>query len=253
MSREEADLWRAWSERRDERAFETLVTPHLGFAAGFARRLGCGDADAADVVQRSLASLATETRDKPARVGVRAWLGRSVRSESRMLFRARRRREAHEARAARRPDAAGNPVDARDEVEALLAALDDDDRRAVELRYLYDLDYREIGHVLGRSPLACRLRVHRAVSALRRRLGSHAVMLVAALPHRAGDASSVSVPAAVSAAPAGANLWIGGLAMGTAMKVGGVAAGLGLVAWLGWTALGPSGSGSRDVARAGDG
>jgi hypothetical protein len=171
---------------------------------------------------------------------MRAWLGRSVLSESRMLFRAQRRREAHEAQALRREEPPCGAEAAREEVEALLATLDEEARRAVELRFLYDLDYREIGHVLGKSATACRIRVHRAVSTLRRRLGAHAAMLVAGLPHRVGD-TSVSVPGAVASAPAVvAPIAVGGLAMAVVFKVAGVAAGAAVAGWLGWAALRPA-------------
>ena len=92
MQDSEAVLWRSWRERRDEHAFAALVRPHVEFATAFARRMGCRPADADDVVQRSLVALARETRDKPARVGIRAWLGRSVLHEALTSFRAQRRR-----------------------------------------------------------------------------------------------------------------------------------------------------------------
>ncbi|MCZ6787662.1 MAG: HEAT repeat domain-containing protein, partial [Planctomycetota bacterium] len=48
----------------------------------------------------------------------------------------------------------------------------DTERRAIVLRYLHDLDYAEMARALGASPLACRLRVHRALTRLRGRLGA---------------------------------------------------------------------------------
>lgn len=245
MSDVDASLWRAWRDRKDAGAFERLVRPHLEFATAFARRLGLGLDDADEVVQRSLVRLASESREKPVRVGVRAWLGRDVLTETRMLVRARSRRERHEAMAPPREEGGTEAVDARDAVEAALRDLDEDARRAVELRFLHDLEYREVAFVLGRSPLACRLLVHRAIARLRKRFGRSAPLLVAALP-RGADAAAVAriadvVPAAAEAAAAsgiGASV-AGGLAMATAWKVGGMAAGIALLAWLGWSALGP--------------
>jgi RNA polymerase sigma factor (sigma-70 family) len=187
MPDSDARLWRSWRDGADGEAFALLVRPHLGFAQRLARQAGCGAADADDVVQRSLVRLATERRDKPMVVGVRAWIGRNVLSESQMLFRARRRREAHEGRAPsmRAPRAEpSDPVSARDDVEAALRTLDADDRRVVELRYLHDRGYREIAFVEGGTVIGCRLRVHRAMKRLRKTLGGNAALAVAALPTR---------------------------------------------------------------------
>jgi hypothetical protein len=117
-------LWRSWRERSDGDAFGSLVRPHVEFATRLARRTGLAAADAEDVVQRSLIRLAAEPTDKPARVGLRAWIGRSVVNETRMFFRARRRRAEHEANALRQADAASDPVEARDEVDRALSELD---------------------------------------------------------------------------------------------------------------------------------
>ncbi len=236
MSPAETSLWRSWRERRDGRAFEALVTPHVGFATAFAQRLGCRGADVDDVVQRALVSLATDARDKAATVGVRAWLGRSVLQEVRMAGRAAARRTRHERDAAQstmRDDARPvDPLEVRDDVAHALAALDPDDRHLVELRFLHDLEYREVAFVTGRSALACRLRVHRALGALRRTLGKAAPLLVAsiALPALAPSAHAM-VPKALAASGAGAGAagWIGGgLVMGTSGKLA-VAMGLALL------------------------
>lgn len=185
MTETEASLWVAWRDHRDGSAFEALVRPHLAFASSFARRLGCSEPDADEVVQRSLIDLSEERRDKPLQVGLRAWMGRLVVSQARMLFRARRRRESHEARARvseEAPAAQASALEGHEELERALEGLDPVSRQAVELRFLFDMEYREVGHVLGTSALACRLRVHRALGRMRERLGSRAVLMVGLLP-----------------------------------------------------------------------
>lgn len=47
-----------------------------------------------------------------------------------------------------------------------LAALPEKQRRAVELRSINELPYAEVARILGCTPLAARLRVHRALTAL---------------------------------------------------------------------------------------
>ncbi|MFO0931829.1 MAG: sigma factor-like helix-turn-helix DNA-binding protein [Planctomycetota bacterium] len=227
MTPADTALWTSWRERRDGRAFEALVAPHLGFAAAFAHRLGCRGADVDDVVQRALVALASDRDGKAARVGVRAWLGRGVLQETRMAARAARRRAAHEhgAAALRAGDArpAPPPVEVRDDVERALAALAPDDRQLVELRFLHDLEYREVAFVAGRSALACRLRVHRALTRLRATLGKAAPLVVAsiALPALAPSAQA-AVPAAIAAADGAGPVagWVGGgWVMGTSGKL----------------------------------
>ena len=95
----ETRLWQDWRRRHDEGAFEALVRQHLRFLQDFARRAGCQAADADDAVQSTLVALATQNGNKPVQVGLRAWLGRSLRSHIGMLFRSRRRRRRHEERA----------------------------------------------------------------------------------------------------------------------------------------------------------
>ena len=142
----EADqkLWHAWRKRRDEHAFETLVRPHLVFATDFARRLGCDAADADDLVQQALSRLAAERSGRPLQVGLRAWLGRSLVLQVKMLRRARSRRAKYER--AVRPSARDlhEDLESREEVEALLRDLPEQQRDAVILRYLHDMDYEDI-------------------------------------------------------------------------------------------------------------
>jgi RNA polymerase sigma factor (sigma-70 family) len=178
------ELWTNWTLRRDERSFEALVRPELPHALGFAHRLGCNAADAEDAVQDALARLVAVRDDSPTTLGLRAWLCREVHTRARTRLRSERRRRTREAATA--VAEASAPADGalavREEVERALAGLDDDERVAVSLRYLHDLDYREMAVVLGTSEGACRKRVHAALSRLRARFGDDAATVVAALP-----------------------------------------------------------------------
>jgi RNA polymerase sigma factor (sigma-70 family) len=60
----------------------------------------------------------------------------------------------------------------RDQVERLLAPLSEDDRRIVRLACLLDLDFASIAAVLGITPNAARVRLHRALQRLRRARGT---------------------------------------------------------------------------------
>jgi RNA polymerase sigma factor (sigma-70 family) len=70
-------------------------------------------------------------------------------------------------------DRAAQPVpDERwlDGLDEALAELPESQRHAVALRFAGDLDYGEVADALGTTPQAARVRVHRALTALRQRL-----------------------------------------------------------------------------------
>lgn len=243
VNHSDALLWKSWRVERDGRAFEALVRPHLGFATAFAQRLGCRGQDADEVVQRALVALAAERREKPVVVGIRAWLGRSVLSEAKMLACSERRRAGREEIAAcersRRAAPVQHPTEAKDEVEIALGLLAPEDRWLVELRFLHDLEYREIAFVTDRSPLACRLRVHRALARLKRSMGRSAPLLVASIPLPPLRASAeIGVRRAVETATtrgAIAAAAAGGVLVGTSSKfavAAGIAVLIGSGAWL---------------------
>jgi HEAT repeat protein len=134
------------------------------------------------------------------------------------LFRALQRRARHERAApppAREPEP---PLERREEVGAALRHLDEDDRRIVVLRYLHDLEYGEVARILGLTPQACRLRVHRAMEKLRESLGPAAPALVGAMALLEGARPAHAL--AEGALHAKATVPLGGLLlMGTTLKV----------------------------------
>jgi len=110
-------------------------------------------------------------------------------------------------------DALARLVAVREEVERALAGLDEDERAAVHLRYLHDLDYREMAVVPVTSEGACRKRVHKALARLRARFGDGAAAVVAALPLPAArDVAALVKGALAKAAVASA---AGGAVMAT--------------------------------------
>ena len=202
MSQADTQLWNGWRRQRDEQAFEALVRPHLRFAFDFARRLGCRPDEADDVVQESLTRLAAERSEKPVRVGMRAWLGRSVALQTKMLRRSEGRRSRREQAYAPPPSEPSATPGRSDEVEAAVQALPPGQREAVILRYRHDLEYAEIARILDISENAARLRVHKAMNELRRRLGGNAGPMVAVLPLLGGTGRAEVVQGAVTASAA---------------------------------------------------
>ncbi len=70
------ELYGRWLSARDERAFSELARRHADLVYDVAWRVG-GDRDLAeDALQDALWRLASDGSDRPAVVGVRAWLAR---------------------------------------------------------------------------------------------------------------------------------------------------------------------------------
>src|SRR6185436_10395932 len=94
-----------------------------------------------------------------------------------------RRRRSRESASAR-PEASHDAPrsETTELVEKALAELDADDREAVRLRCALDLDYAEVARIIGSSEGAARVRVHRALERLRKRLGGDASTMLAAMP-----------------------------------------------------------------------
>lgn len=220
-------LWETWRTRRNAADFESLVRPEIGRALAFARSLGCSNEDAEDVLQESLVRLAGERSDAPARLGVRAWFYRTVRDRARVTRRSRWRLFGRERRAAR-PEAVppgDRGLALREEVERALRGLSPDDREAVTLHYLQDLDYRDLSLVLGASENACRIRVHRALERLRATLGPRAATMIAAVPLPMLSDPASLVQAAIAgvggtgAAAGATGITTGGVVMASGTKV----------------------------------
>ena len=70
----------------------------------------------------------------------------------------------------------GNPEDVlqrqaeRDRVHAAILQLRDEHRRVIILRFVQDLDYREVAEIVGKSVPAVRVIQHRALNALRKQM-----------------------------------------------------------------------------------
>jgi RNA polymerase sigma-70 factor (sigma-E family) len=106
-----------------------------------------------------------------------AYLRRCIVNADRALWRRLRRREGRERLAAGGPLGAlgvdvANEVAARDAAWGLCSTLPRRQRAAVVLRYYEGLSDTEIAAILGCSPGTVRSQIHRALAALRQRLGT---------------------------------------------------------------------------------
>jgi RNA polymerase sigma factor (sigma-70 family) len=152
----------------DPAAFAALVAPARPRMLAVTARM-VGPADAEDVVQEALirAYLGLSRLREVDRV--EAWLTAVAVNVARMWLRSR----ASQARAVA---AAGSPraiPHERDILETVIEALEqlpDRQRDAVLLHYVDDLSCQEVASLLGTTPAAVRVRLHRARTQLRREL-----------------------------------------------------------------------------------
>jgi RNA polymerase sigma-70 factor (ECF subfamily) len=165
--------------RRDPAAFEALYRKYVAQVYSFAlyelRDPHAAEDVTAQVFLRALAGLSRfhEQSDGPES-SFRVWLFQIARNA---LSNERRRTRRHPVAlldAALEMPAADDVLGAaieRDELRAALAAIDKlpaDRRRALVLRFVDELDAREIGAVLGRSEGATRVLIHRSLQAVAR-------------------------------------------------------------------------------------
>jgi len=171
---DDAALFERWLTKRDGEAFAELARRHAPVVYDLAART-LGDRTAAeDVVQEALLDLALEPTNKPAVVGVPAWLVRFA------ICRARNQRSSERSRARRqqvvglrRPEETmpDEDLERKEELEHALAVAEPEERAVLAMRYLHGWEYDKIAQALETSEGAARVRVHRALANVRGRLG----------------------------------------------------------------------------------
>jgi RNA polymerase sigma-70 factor (ECF subfamily) len=152
--------------------------------------------DAAQTVFMVLSGSAGVPSDDRA---LRAWLAETTRRVCGAIVRRESRRRRREEAAARRAPSTAESGSGDAEVVGLirrmLAGLDDEDRRALEMRYLEGCSLREVGARLGLSIHAAAMRIGRAIEKVQRRLRERGAVvgpaaLVAALSASSATASA---------------------------------------------------------------
>lgn len=163
----------------DALAFEAIVRRHFDAIHAYARRALGGDDRAQETTQETFVrAYRYRASYDPAAGSVRAWLVGIAANRIRDARRAQRKGPAglspERARElADSTEAAFEALareDVRGEVRAALAALDDEERTILELRYMGELSYEDVASALGISVGAARLRAFRARDVLARKL-----------------------------------------------------------------------------------
>jgi RNA polymerase sigma-70 factor (ECF subfamily) len=168
--------------RRDPRAFEALYRKYVARVYNFAlyelRDPHAAEDLTAQVFLRALGGLHHfREQGDGAASSFRVWLFQIARNA---LSNERRRSRRHPVTpleaaldVASADDVAGTAA-TRDEWRSALAAIDKlpaDRRRALVLRFVNEMDAREIGQVMGRSEGATRVLIHRSLQSVARSMG----------------------------------------------------------------------------------
>lgn len=160
-------LLREFATRRCERSFRRLVERHLRLVYSVAERVTGERGLAEEVAQTTFAKLAEKSPELDADTVIAGWLYHTARNLALMTVRSEvRRRQREEIAATMNTDEPGPSVVA-EHLESAMDQLPPADRDALVLRFFEDRNLRDVGHELGLTEDAARMRVNRALEKLR--------------------------------------------------------------------------------------
>lgn len=169
--------------RYSELALAEVYRRHGGAVYGLARRVLRNDAEAEDVTQEVFVRLwNAPDRFDPTRGSLRSWLLAQSHGRSVDLIRSQNARRAREradaaatARAAYQLDVEARDVALADQVGRALAALPDEERRAIELAYFGGNTYVEVARILDQPEGTVKGRIRNGMRRMRESLGAPAL------------------------------------------------------------------------------
>lgn len=194
-------LLRGYVEHGSEEAFATLVARHVNKVYSVALRHTGNPHQAEEITQAVFVILARKSSQLGKHVILEGWLYHTARLTALAFIRSEIRRARREQEAYMRSILNEKESDIWPQIAPLLdtaiASLNETDRHAVVLRFVYGKSMKEVGAVLGGSEGAARLRLHRAMEKLRQSFYKRGIVSTTAIIAGAISAN------AVQAAPVG--------------------------------------------------
>ena len=200
MDATDHELLRQFAAHRSEDAFRRLVNRHVGLVFSVARRVTDDPQLAEEVAQTTFATLAQKAGElRPDDVPA-GWLYHTARHLALRAVRSDQRRRQREHLAATMHTDEPGPSVVAEHLEAAMDQLPPADRDALVLRFFEDRNLRDVGHELGLSEDAARMRVNRALEKLRSVFGKLGITGSAAwLGTTLTASATASVPAGLGA------------------------------------------------------
>jgi RNA polymerase sigma factor (sigma-70 family) len=164
-------LLREYVEHASEEAFATLVARHVNKVYSVALRYTGNPHQAEEITQAVFVILARKSSRLGKRVVLEGWLYQTARLTALAFTRSEIRRVRREQETCMQTVLNDSESDVWNQIAPLLdtaiGSLNETDRHAVVLRFVYGKSMKEVGAVLGGSEGAARLRLHRAMEKLR--------------------------------------------------------------------------------------
>jgi RNA polymerase sigma factor (sigma-70 family) len=171
-------------KRGDSGGMELLVAEHEVAARRLAYAITGSSATADDVVAEAFLNAYRHIDRFESGRRFEPWLLKIVANEALQVARRARRAERLHALLGRQQPPAPDPLEVveanalRQQVIAAVRALPPNERAAVTLRYLHDLDERSVAEILGWPLGTVKTRLHRARARLRDKLGEDLSMAI---------------------------------------------------------------------------
>ena len=179
------ELLRDYAAGNSEDAFRTLVDRHLGMVYATVLRQVTDAHLAEEATQAVFIALARKARSISKNTVLVGWLFRAARFAGAKLKRAECRRQRWEQEAAQMEPETATPESAWEQMTPVLndalVQLPEIDRAAVILRFFESKSIEQVGHSLGTTEAAAKMRLSRAVEKLRQIFRKRGVVLPSAV------------------------------------------------------------------------
>ncbi len=191
----DCELLRDYAERKDEAAFAEVVRRQTNFVYSVALRVSRNAQIAEDVTQAVFTTLARDAGKLCRYDTIIGWLHTTARRRAIDAIRGEVRRRARELEALTMQNDPTTPgadwAEIAPALDEAVQQLNEQDRRAILLRYFNGLSHQEIGAVLGLSENSANKRVERALEKLRGHFTHRGITTTAAILAATIGANSV--------------------------------------------------------------